>query len=80
VQEEKNRAQEASSFQLRKFSYVDRGFYAEQIERVFQYFPREQVHVIKFGQSPYLKLLEGSAETFFVRSRSSANRRANQIR
>ena len=35
-------------FQLRKFSYVDRGFYAEQIERVFRYFPREQVHIIKF--------------------------------
>ena len=48
VQDEKNRARETSSFQLRKFSYVDRGFYAEQIERVFRYFPREQVHVIKF--------------------------------
>jgi Sulfotransferase domain len=48
VQEERNRAREASPFQLRKFSYVDRGFYAEQIERVFKYFPREQVHVIKF--------------------------------
>ena len=48
VREEKNRACEALPFQLRKFSYVDRGFYAEQIERVFRYFPREQVHVIKF--------------------------------
>jgi len=48
VQEEKNRAREALPFQLRKFSYVDRGFYAEQIERVLRYFPREQVHVIKF--------------------------------
>src|SRR5207302_7660305 len=48
VQEEKNRAREALPLQLRKFSYVDRGFYAEQIERVFRYFPREQVKVIKF--------------------------------
>jgi len=48
VQEEKNRARQAVPFQLRKFSYVDRGFYAEQIERVFRYFPREQVHAIKF--------------------------------
>jgi hypothetical protein len=48
VQEEKNRAREALPFQLRKFSYVDRGFYAEQMEGVFRYFPREQVHVIKF--------------------------------
>ena len=48
VQEEKNRAREAMPFQLRKFSYVDRGFYADQIERMFRYFPREQVEVIKF--------------------------------
>jgi hypothetical protein len=48
VQEETNRAREAMPFQLRKFSYVDRGLYAEQIDRVFRYFPREQVNVIKF--------------------------------
>jgi sulfotransferase family protein len=48
LQEEKNRAREALPLQLRKFSYVDRGFYGEQMERVFRYFPREQVHTIKF--------------------------------
>ena len=48
VQEEKNRARDATPFQLRKFSYVDRGFYGEQMNRVFRYFPREQVHTIKF--------------------------------
>jgi Sulfotransferase domain len=48
VQEEKNRARKATPFQLRKFSYVDRGFYADQIQRVFRYFPREQVELIKF--------------------------------
>jgi hypothetical protein len=48
VQEEKKRAREAEPFQLRKFSYVDRGFYAGQMERVFRYFPRKLVHVIKF--------------------------------
>jgi len=48
VRVEKQRAEEARPFQLRKYSYVDRGFYAEQIERVFGYFPREQVEVIKF--------------------------------
>ena len=47
VQEEKNRAREAMPFQLRKFSYVGRGFYAEQIERALRYFPREHVKVIK---------------------------------
>jgi hypothetical protein len=48
VQEEKNRARKAMPYQLRKFSYVDRGFYADQIQRVFRYFPREQVELIKF--------------------------------
>lgn len=48
VREEKNRAREAMPVQLRKFSYADRGFYAEQMERVFRCFPREQVHAIKF--------------------------------
>ena len=33
--------------QSRRYSYVDRGLYAEQLERVFQRFPREQVKVIK---------------------------------
>src|SRR4029453_6452974 len=48
VREEKNRVREAMPFQLRKFSYVDRGFYAAHIWRVFRYFPHEQVHAIKF--------------------------------
>ena len=48
VEEEKKRARKAEPLQLRKFSYVDRGFYAQQMELVFRYFPREQVHVIKF--------------------------------
>ena len=32
----------------RRFAYVDRGFYSAQLERVFKFFPREQVHVVKF--------------------------------
>lgn len=48
VQAEKQRAEKARPFQLRKYSYVDRGFYAEQIERVFRFFPREQMQAIKF--------------------------------
>ena len=48
VEAEKKRARKTEPLQLRKFSYVDRGFYAEQMKRVFRYFPREQVHVIKF--------------------------------
>jgi hypothetical protein len=48
IKEEKKRAQEAAPLQLRRFSYVDRGFYSEQLERIFKFFPREQVKVIKF--------------------------------
>jgi hypothetical protein len=36
--------------QLRRFSYVDRGFYAEQLERVFKFFSRAQVKIIKFEE------------------------------
>lgn len=50
VQAEKDRAREAAPLQLRKFSYVARGFYGEQMERAFRYFPRKQVHTIKFEE------------------------------
>ncbi len=48
VKEEKRRAQEAVPLQSRACSYVDRGLYAAQIERVFRFFPREQVKIIRF--------------------------------
>ncbi|HET9419304.1 MAG TPA: sulfotransferase domain-containing protein [Chthoniobacterales bacterium] len=48
VRAEKQRAEEVRPFQLRKYSYVDRGFYGDQMERVFRVFRREQVQVIKF--------------------------------
>jgi hypothetical protein len=38
------------SFSHRHHSYLHRGCYADQLERVFQLFPREQVHVI-FSES-----------------------------
>jgi Sulfotransferase domain len=34
------------SFAHRHYSYRHRGHYAEQLERVFRYFPREQVYII----------------------------------
>jgi hypothetical protein len=34
----------------REFSYVERGFYAEQLERLFGHFPREQVLVLSADQ------------------------------
>jgi len=48
VEQEENRAREVYPQQLRKFSYVERGFYSGQMERVFKFFPREQVLAIKF--------------------------------
>src|SRR6266566_8965754 len=50
VKEEKNRANEAAPLQSRRYSYVDRGFYAEQIARLFKLFPREQMKVVKFEE------------------------------
>jgi hypothetical protein len=48
VQAEPRRIAEAAPKQLRKFSYVDRGRYADQLERAFRLFPREQFLVIKY--------------------------------
>src|SRR6266581_3140112 len=50
VKEENKRAKEVEPLQSRRYSYVDRGFYAEQLERVFKFFPREQTKVIKFDE------------------------------
>lgn len=31
----------------RRYSYVERGFYAAQIRKILQFFPRDQIHIIK---------------------------------
>ena len=46
--EEPSRLAELLSKESRRFAYVDRGFYSEQLERVFRFFPREQVKIVKF--------------------------------
>jgi Sulfotransferase domain len=48
VKEEKTRIAGAPPVEVRRFAYVDRGFYAQQLERFFQFFPRGQVKVVKF--------------------------------
>src|SRR6266567_4855226 len=48
VREEKTRIAAAPPTEARRFAYVDRGFYAQQLERLFKFFPREQVKVVKF--------------------------------
>src|ERR1041385_3811922 len=47
VKEEKSRIAGAPPSEARRFAYVDRGFYAQQLERFFQFFPREQMMIIK---------------------------------
>jgi hypothetical protein len=50
VTNEKNRVMWDSPLQSRRFSYVGRGFYFEQLERVWKFFPKEQVKIIKFEE------------------------------
>jgi hypothetical protein len=48
VKAEPRRIADAAPKQLRKFSYLDRGRYAEQLERAFRLFPRERFLVLKY--------------------------------
>src|SRR5438874_9824000 len=48
VKEEPRRIAQPLSIESRRFSYVDRGFYSVQLERVFNLFPREQVKIVRF--------------------------------
>jgi Sulfotransferase domain len=50
VREEKTRIAGAPPDQARRFAYVDRGLYARQLERLFQFFPRAQVKIVKFEE------------------------------
>jgi hypothetical protein len=50
VREEKTRIAGAPPTEARRFAYVDRGFYAQQLERLFGFFPREQVKIVKFEE------------------------------
>ena len=48
VREEKTRIAGAPRAEARRFAYVDRGFYGQQLARLFKFFPREQVKAVKF--------------------------------
>lgn len=48
LKEEPRRIAKPLTIESRRFAYVDRGFYSEQLERVFTFFPREQVKIVKF--------------------------------
>ncbi len=47
VKEEKSRITGAPPREVRRFAYVDRGFYVQQLERFFRFFSREQMMIIK---------------------------------
>src|SRR5262249_29748369 len=48
VREEKTRIAGAPATEARRFAYLDRGFYGQQLERLFKFFPRDQVKAVKF--------------------------------
>src|SRR5437879_5500890 len=48
LKEERSRLAALPPKESRRFAYVDRGFYSGQVERVFKFFPREQVKIVKF--------------------------------
>ena len=47
IQREQERSREALPYQHRVYSYIDRGFYLEQLRRIWRYFPKEHVFIIK---------------------------------
>ncbi|MEQ9022615.1 MAG: sulfotransferase domain-containing protein, partial [Pseudomonadales bacterium] len=47
VDAEKDRCRETLPYQHRYFSYIDRGHYLEQLQRIWSYFPKERVLILK---------------------------------
>lgn len=47
IRSEPQRAREALPLQHRFYSYLDRGFYSEQIRRLWRFFPKEQTLFLK---------------------------------
>ena len=50
LQCERERCRAALPSQHKTFSYVDRGFYTEQLRRIWRYFPEQQVLVLRHEQ------------------------------
>lgn len=47
IRNEEERCREALPYQHRVYSYIDRGFYLEQLRRLWAYFPKKQVLVLR---------------------------------
>ncbi len=52
IQNEQERCREALPYQHRFYSYIDRGFYLMQLRKLWTYFPKDRVLIIK---NEYLK-------------------------
>jgi hypothetical protein len=44
---ERDRSRQALPYQHRVYSYIDRGFYSEQLRRLWAFFPQEQILILK---------------------------------
>lgn len=47
IEKENERCRKALPYQHRIYSYVDRGFYLEQLRRLWKYFPKDQVLILR---------------------------------
>jgi len=48
INSEREKTRESLPFQNKSYSYIDRGFYTEQIKRIQFYFPDEQILILKY--------------------------------
>lgn len=48
IRMERKRCREALPFQHFRYSYTDRGFYTEQIRRLWHFFPKQQILILKY--------------------------------
>lgn len=53
IQNERQRCMEALPLQHRVYSYIDRGFYVEQLRRLWAFFPKNQTLVLKSERLKY---------------------------
>lgn len=50
IQSEVERCREALPLQHRVYSYLDRGFYSEQLRRFWRFFPQKQMLILRFEE------------------------------
>jgi len=73
IRQEKNRVREALPLQHRVYSYTDRGFYMRQIYRLWDFFPKEQVLILKYEDL----LLDRESALFNIESFLGLERQAS---